>query len=58
MVDGHPRNIGNRNKLDMPSFRFLAGQRQWAVHLWNDFAETSGNIEESRAAYHGCKTPS
>ena len=27
MVDAHSRNIGNRNKLDMPSFRFTA--RQW-----------------------------
>ena len=29
MVDAHSRNIGNRNKLDMPSFRFNAGQRPW-----------------------------
>ena len=50
MVDVHSRNIGNRNKLDMPSFRLTAGQRPWAVRLWNDLAETSGNIEESRAA--------
>ena len=50
MVDAHSRNIGNRNKLDMPSFRFTAGQRPWAARLWNDFAETLGNIEESRAA--------
>ena len=26
MVDAHSRNIGNGNKLDMPSFRFTAGQ--------------------------------
>ena len=45
MVDAHSRNIGNRNKLDMPSFRFTAGQRRWAVRLWNDFAETLGNID-------------
>ena len=49
MVDAHSRNIGNRNKLDMPPFSFTAGQRPRAVRLWNDFAETSGNIEESRA---------
>ena len=45
MVDAHSRNIGNRNKLDMPSFRLTAGQRPWAVRLWNDFAETLGNID-------------
>ena len=50
MVDAHSRNIGNRNKLDVPSFRFTAGQRPCAVRLWNDFAESSGNLEESRAA--------
>ena len=45
MVDAHSRNIGNKNKLDMPSFRFTAGQRPRAVRFWNDFAESSGNIE-------------
>ena len=45
MVDAHSRNIGNRNKLGMPSIRFTAGQRSWAVHLWNDFAESLGSIE-------------
>ena len=33
------------SSVDMPSFRFTAGQRRWAVRLWNDFAETSGNID-------------
>ena len=42
--DVHSRNIGNRNKLDMPSFRFTAGQRPWAVCLWNDFPESLGNL--------------
>ena len=37
-------------RIDMPSFRFTAGQRPGAGRLWNDFAETSGNIEESRTA--------
>ena len=32
-------------QLDMPSFRFTAGQRPWAVHLWNVFPESLGNIE-------------
>ena len=52
MVHAHSRNIENRNKLDVPSFRLTAGhdQRQWAVRLRNDFAESSGNIEESRTA--------
>ena len=45
MVDAHSRNIGNKNKLDMPSFRFTAGQRPRAVRLWNDFAESLGNRE-------------
>ena len=45
MVDAHSRNIWKRNKLDMPSFRSTAGQRPLGVHLWNDFAESSGNIE-------------
>ena len=45
MADAHSRNIGNRNNLGMPSFRFTAGQRQWAVRLWNDFAECLGDIE-------------
>ena len=45
MGDVHSRNIGNRNKLDMPSFRFTAGQRPWVVRLWNDFPESLGNIE-------------
>ena len=40
MVDAHSRNIGNRNKLDMPS-----GQLPWAVRFWNDFAESLGNKE-------------
>ena len=45
MVDVHSRNIGSRNKLDMASFRFTAGQLPWAARLWNDFAESSGNKE-------------
>ena len=45
MVDAHSRNIGNGNKLDMPSFRFTASQRPWAVRFWNEFVESSGNIE-------------
>ena len=45
MVNAHSRNIGKRNKLDTPSFRFTVGQRPWAVRLWNDFAESLGNIE-------------
>ena len=45
MVDAHSRNIWKRNKLDMPSFRSTAGQRPLGVHLWNEFAESSGNIE-------------
>ena len=47
MGDVHSRDIGNRNKLDMPSFRFTAGQRPWAVRLvrlWNDYPESLGNI--------------
>ena len=35
MVDVHSRNIGKRNKLDMPSFRFTAGQRPFAESLSN-----------------------
>ena len=27
MVDAHSLNTGNRNKLDMPSFKFTSGQR-------------------------------
>ena len=50
MFDAHSRNIENRNKFDMSSFRLTAGQRQGAVRLWNDFAESSGSIEESRTA--------
>ena len=42
--DVHSRNIGNRNKLDMLSFRFTAGQRPWVVRLWNDYPESLGNI--------------
>ena len=44
MGDVHSRNIGNRNKLDMPSFRFTAGQRAWTVRFWNDYPESLGNI--------------
>ena len=36
MVDAHYPNLGKRN---------TAGQRPWAVGLWNDFAESLGNIE-------------
>ena len=45
MGDMHSRNIGNKNKWGMPSFRFTASQRPWAVRLWNDFPEALGNIE-------------
>ena len=48
MVDVHSRNIGSRNKLDMPSFRFTAGQLPWAARLWNDFAESSGNKDSCK----------
>ena len=44
MGDVHSRDIGNRNKLDMPSFRFTAGQRPGAVRSWNDYPESLGNI--------------
>ena len=44
MGDVHSLNIGNRDKLDTPSFRFTAGQQPWEVRLWNDYPESSVNI--------------